>query len=177
MATESGYSLNDILAKGRNNMNKLVEIFLRWRTHRIGFHTDVQKMYNSIKLHPSHWCFQRYLWQESLDPCQPPEEKTIKTLIYGVKSSGNQSEYGLRATARLFKNQYPKVNEIITNDVYVDDCIWGGPTVEIAQKFTDEIEHVLSHGDFTLKGITMTGQDPNETLSSDGETVSVAGLK
>ena len=27
--TESGFSLNDILAKGRNNMNKLVEIFIR----------------------------------------------------------------------------------------------------------------------------------------------------
>ena len=27
--TDSGYSLNSILAKGRNNMNKLVEILIR----------------------------------------------------------------------------------------------------------------------------------------------------
>merc|ERR1711965_358822 len=31
--TESGKSLNDILAKGKNNMNSLVEIVIRWRTH------------------------------------------------------------------------------------------------------------------------------------------------
>lgn len=104
MATETGYSLNDIFAKGRNNMNKLVEIFLRWRTHRIGFHADVQKMYNSIKLHPSHWCFQRYLWQDNLDSCQPPEEKIIMKLIYGIKSSGNRAEYGHREKAQLFTN-------------------------------------------------------------------------
>jgi len=177
MPTESGYSLNDILAKGRNNMNKLVEIFLRWRTHNIGFHTDVQKMYNSIKLDPSHWCFQRYLWQENLDLGEPPEEKIIMTLIYGVKSSGNQAEYGLRETARQFTNQYPIVNKVISNDVYVDDCISGSSTMKAALQLTDDIEHVLGHGDFTLKGVTMTGQDPKASLSSDGETIAVAGLK
>ena len=50
MPTSSGHFLNDILAKGRNNMNKLLEIFLRWRGHRIAFHTDIQKMYNSVRL-------------------------------------------------------------------------------------------------------------------------------
>ena len=49
-ATSSGFSLNDILANGRNNMNKLVEIVIRWYTYKFAFHTDVQKMYNSVKL-------------------------------------------------------------------------------------------------------------------------------
>ncbi|XP_066928739.1 uncharacterized protein [Clytia hemisphaerica] len=57
--TESGCSLNSIIAKGRNNMNKLMEIFVRWRGHQIGIHTDVAKMYNSIKLDQSHCCLQR----------------------------------------------------------------------------------------------------------------------
>ena len=42
--TTSGYSLNSILAKCRNNMNKLIEILIRWLTHRFGFHTDISKM-------------------------------------------------------------------------------------------------------------------------------------
>ena len=177
MGTESGYSLNDIIAKGRNNMNKLIEIFLRWRTHNVGFHTDVQKMYNSIKLHQSHWCFQRYLWQECLDVEQPPEEKVIMTLIYGVKSSGNQAEYGLRETARKLQDQYPEVHNIISNDVYVDDCISGSSSLQTTMKLSDEIEYVLRHGMFTLKGVTMSGKDPDPSLSSDGKTISVAGLK
>ena len=46
--TSSGTSLNDLLAKGKNNMNKLVEIVIRWYSHEIWFHTDIKKMYNSV---------------------------------------------------------------------------------------------------------------------------------
>ena len=177
MPTESGFSLNDLLAKGRNNMNRLVDIFVRWRCHSVVFHTDVQKMYNSIKLHPSHWGLQRYLWQDQLDPTKPPEEKVIKTLIYGIKSSGNQAERGLRETARLFKEEYPQVNDIVSNDVYVDDCLSGETTVKITHEVADDLEVVISRGGFGLKGFTFSGQRPQESLSNDGETVSVAGLK
>ena len=48
--TNTGSSLNDVIAKGRNNMNKHVEIVVRWMTHQVAFHTDIQKRYNSIKL-------------------------------------------------------------------------------------------------------------------------------
>ena len=73
--TKSSYSLNDILAKGRNNMNKLVEIFIRWRSNKYVYHTDIQKMYNAVKLIDDHWCFQRCIWQEKLDSNIIPEEK------------------------------------------------------------------------------------------------------
>ena len=59
--TPSGRSLNDILAKGKNNMNKLVEIVIRWSKHRIGFHTDIKKMYNKVQLRQEDWCLQRYI--------------------------------------------------------------------------------------------------------------------
>ena len=175
-ATPSGFSLNDILAKGRNNMNKLIEIVIRWMTHKIAFHTDVQKMYNSVKLREEDWTLQRYLWQAELDPLKVPVEKVIKTLIYGVKPSGNQAERGLRETARLSKSEYPQVNAIIMNDVYVDDCISGESTVDGAMTRADELELVLNRGGFTLKGITFSKKDPPESLSDDGNSINVAGM-
>ncbi len=51
---ESGYSLNDLLAKGRNTLNKLQDILIRSTTHKMGIHTDIRKMYNTIKLHEKH---------------------------------------------------------------------------------------------------------------------------
>ena len=174
--TCSGYSLNDILAKGRNSMNKLVEIFIRWRKHRYGFHTDVRKMYNSVKLDSDDWCLQRYLWKNNLDENEPLEEKVIKTLIYGVRSSGNQAECGLRRTALLSKDEYPKVCKIIHEDVYVDDCLSGNDTKEMALQTSDELELVMNRGGFGLKGITMTGSPPSKDLSSDEVSISVAGL-
>ena len=59
--TSSGASLNDLHAKGKNNMNKLAEIVIRWYSRKIGFHTDIKKMYNSVPLKAEHWCFQRYI--------------------------------------------------------------------------------------------------------------------
>ena len=62
LPTATGFSLNDVLAKGKNNMNKLVEIFIRWFTYLVAFHTDIKKMY-SIRLRRDDWTFQRYIFQ------------------------------------------------------------------------------------------------------------------
>ena len=175
--SNTGYSLDDILAKGRNNMNKLAEIVIRWYIHKVAFHTDIQKMYNSIKLHEQNWCLQRYIWQQELDPTKIPEQKVIKTHIRGVKSSGNQAERALRETAKLSQVEYPKVNEIVKNDIYVDDCISSEQSEREALKRADELEVVLNRGGFVLKGITFSNQDPPESLSGDGESINVAGMK
>ena len=175
--TSSSYSLNDILAKGRNSMNRLVEIIIRWRGHTVGFHTDVQKMFNTVKLVEEHWCMQRYLWQEQLKPGVVPEEKIIKTLIYGVKPSGNQAELGLRKTAEKFKTQYPEVNQIVQRDIYVDDCLSGETSNELAFQRADELTLVLKRGGFGLKGFTFAGKPPLKELSEDGVSVKVAGMK
>ena len=177
MPTGSQISLNDILAKGKNNMNSLVDIVIRWRTHANALHTDVQKMYNSVMLNESDWCYQRYIWQEQLDQRFIPEEKVIKTLIYGVKSSGNQAERALRVTAEKFNEEFPEVNTIIKRDVYVDDCISGEANQKLLFQRADELTLVLARGGFCLKGFTFSGLDPPKNLSDDGLSVNVAGMK
>ena len=54
-ATKSGFSLNDILAKGINSLNSMLEILIRFRNCVIGMHTDIKMMYNVVKLKPEHW--------------------------------------------------------------------------------------------------------------------------
>ena len=117
------------------------------------------------------------IWQKDLDPRKLPEEKVIKTLIYGVKSSGNQAERGLRETVRLSVEEHPKVNQIVQNDIFVDDCLSGEENVKKASKRADELELVLNCGGFTVKGITFTGADPPKALSTDDSSVNVVGMK
>ena len=133
-------------------------------------------MYNTVKLKEDHWCLQRYLWSNNLDPNQPPQEKIIKTLIHGVKSCGNQAERTLRKTANHSKDQYPRVNEVVNKDVYVDDCISGEDSLNEAMKNADNLEIVINKGGFRLKGFTFSGSDPPEALSQDGKTISVGGM-
>ena len=134
-------------------------------------------MYNSVKLVEDDWCLQQHIWQKNLDPRKLPKKKVIKTLIWGVKSSGNQAERGLWETARLSAEEYPKVNQIVQNDTYVDDCLSGEENVKKALKRADELELVLNRGDLTRKGITFTGGDPPSALSTDDSSVNVAGMK
>ena len=174
--TANGCSLNDLLAKGTNNMNKLVEILIRWSIRVCAFHTDIQKMYNAIQLDKSHWMYQLYLWDNTLDVLNP-KWKVIKTLIYGVKSSGNQAECGLRKTAKLMETEHERASEIIHKDIYVDDCISGDDNPEQVRLVTDDLSFVLNRGGFVLKGITISGSDPPEHLTEDGEAIFVGGLK
>ena len=175
--TNSEYSLNSLLAKGRNNMNKLLEVVIRWMIHKYAFHTDIQKMYSSIKLKEEHWCYQLYLWHDKLSSLNEPKWKVIKTLIYGVKSSGNQAERGLRETSNLLKDEFPRENEIINKDIYVDDCLSGENLLDKVRETTDNLKLVLNKGGFCLKGLTFSGIDPPKDLSSDGVSLKLAGMK
>ena len=173
--TGGGFSLNDILVKGHNNMNKLVEIFIRWTTHAAS--TNVQKMYNTVKLQEEDWCLQRHLWKENLNLSKFPQEKIIKTLIYGIKSSGKQAKYTLRKTASARKSEYPEANIVIQKDVYVDDCLSGANTKEDVMQLADEIQIILTRGGFILKGFTFSGESPAESLSGDNKSINITGMK
>ena len=76
-------------------MNKLVEILIRWTVYKYAFHTDIQKMYNTVRLDGRYWRYQLYLWSDGLEGDILPQWKVIKTLIYGVRPSGNLGECGL----------------------------------------------------------------------------------
>eukprot|EP00794_Sanderia_malayensis_P002157 gene2157-biopygen1930 len=172
-----GVSLNDILAKGTNDLNKLHEIFLRWTTQPVAIATDIKKMYSTIKLEEEHWTHQGYLWQSNLEVGQEPEEKVINTLIYGIRSSGNQAEYALHKVAEMSKDEFPKVNDIIHNEVYVDDCLTGEVSHHEAHSRSDELEVVLNCGCFQIKVVAFSGEEPPSSPSEDGETIFVAGMK
>ena len=177
MPTETGYGLNHTLAKGRNNMNKLIEIFLRWVIYPCAYHTDVQKMYNSVRLHEDHWNYQLYWWEQNLDPAFKPWIKVIKTAIYGVTSSGNQAERALRETANLQKSEYPRQAEVVNNDVYVDDCLSGESSYDEVKEVTAGLTSLLGKSGFILKGITISGFDPPEHLSNPDKSITPGGMK
>ena len=84
--TASEWSLNDILARGKDNINNAVEILIRWSVRRVEFHTDKKKIHNSVILREEDWWLQRYIWQNDLNPRKLPEEKVFIVLnLVGIK--------------------------------------------------------------------------------------------
>ena len=176
-ASKGGCSLNSLLAKGANSLNKLVEILIRWTSYVHAFHTDVSKMYNRVWLETAHWRYQLYLWSEGLKVDVIPVWKVIKTLIYGVRSSGNLAECALRRTADLCKNECPRAFEVIHFDTYLDDCVSGTEGPEQSRVVMDELQLALSKGGFTIKGFIVSGEDPPAKLCHDDGYVLIGGLK
>ena len=172
-----GPSLNSILAKGINSMNKLIDIELRWSTHKHAFHSDISKMYNRVHLEEEHWRYQLYLWSDGLDENSEPVWKVMKTHIYGVVSSGNIAECALRRVVEMNKNAFPRAFSAITYDTYVDDCKSGTNSPDETLKVMEEIDYSIGTGGFTNKGYTVSGENPPNDLSSDGESVTVGGIK
>ena len=134
-------------------------------------------MYNTVQLREEDWCLQCYIWQSELDSRKLPEEKVIKTLIYGIKSSGNQAERGLRETAKMLSTEYHLVNQIVQNDIYIDDCLSGKENEQKALEKADQVELVFNRGGFSLKRVTFNGKEPPNTLIADNTTINVAGMK
>ena len=133
--------------------------------HRVGFHPDVQKMYNSVNYVRNTGVFRDTYGNQISIQLSYPKKKVIKTLIYGVKSSGNQAERGLRETAQICQDEYPEVNNIVKKDIYVDDCIFGEICTRSAFQKADELTLVLHKGGFGLKGFTFSGKPPDKDVS------------
>ena len=165
MPTPSGESLNDLLAKGSNKMNMLIEMYLRWRTHMVAYHNDVNTMYNQVELEEAYWVMQRYWWHPDLDPNEPPVEKFIKSIIYGCRSSSNQAEYAIRLVASTFKDEFPEIHEIIMKD----------SRMILINEILERLQYVVNQGSFTLKTFTVSGRPPDPSVSEDGVSIGVAG--
>ena len=171
-------SLNSLLAKGTNNLNSLVMIMIRWLCSTHAFHTDISKMYNTVWLDKAHWRYQLYFWEDELKLGVAPRLKVIKTAIYGVRSSGNVAESGIRKTAELTKTQYPRAYDVMLEDLYVDDCMSGASSQKERSQITEELSGALAKGGFKLKGFTFSGLDPPDHLANeDKESVNVGGYK
>ena len=177
MSSKAAVSLNSLLAKGSNSLNNLQAITIRWSTRLHAFHTDVQKMYNRVQLDEEHWCYQLYLFSENLNLGDHPVWKVIKTIIYGVRPSGQLAQCGLRRTAELCREEFPLAYKPILEDTYMDDCASGTESAESSNKVMDQIQVTVAKGGFSLKGFTTSGSPPPKDLTQDGESVSVLGLK
>ena len=177
--TPGGESLNNILAKGENKLAKIHNILLRFRNKPGGFTCDVKMAYNQVKLDPSCYQYQQYLWKPDLDPSQPVIIMIIRTLIYGVKSSGNQLFSGFNKLADHCIEHFPEHisgAEALKGDSYVDDIIHCDGDNESARLTAESLKFVLSVAGLSVKAFTFAGSPPDPEISKDGIHVGLVGM-
>ncbi|CAI6376040.1 unnamed protein product [Macrosiphum euphorbiae] len=117
--TSTGISLNDTLMNGPKIQPDLLEIVIRFRTHRYAFSVDITKMYRQVLIHKEDRDYQRILWRSD----QNDEIKIYKlcTVTYGLAPAGFLAVSCVNRVAEDAVNV--KLKEIIKNDFCVDDCL------------------------------------------------------
>ena len=176
--TRTGESLNSTLAKGANKLPLILSLLLRFSARRYALAADVSMAYNAVKLIPDHYRYQQYLWKEGLEEASPTVTMLIRTLIYGVRPSGNLTGAGFVRLADYAQERYPhlaKGAEVIRNDTYVDDSVAAFDTLEECREVANAMVEVLSLGSAVIKDFAFSSIPPSEKLSADGHHVGVLG--
>ena len=175
--TKTGHSLNTVLAKGENKLPKILNILLKFGSRKSGFTADVSMAYNSVKLKPCCFNFQRYLWQPELDPQGEVQIMYIKTLIYGVICAGGMTAIAFSLVAAFCRQYHPEHSEgaEAVEAAYVDDAAHPTDTLEDAKRVSVSMDFVLGLASMAVKAYTFAGLAPDEKVSADGESVGLLG--
>ena len=171
-------SLNGILAKGMNNLANLSNKLIKFRCKPSGFAADVRMAYNGVKLHPDHLKHQLYVWKEDLNPHSPTVTMVVKTIIYGVRPSGNQLSAGFEKLADHVKEHHPQHTaggQALTQSSYVDDILNPADSLEEAEKTAESLAFTLGLAGMSVKGFSFPDQPPPADVSTDGETIGLMG--
>ena len=177
--TPGGESLNTVLAKGQNKLAKLLNILLRFRSKQSAMTADVSMAYNGVKLSAEHYRYQRYLWKEDLNPSNPIVVMIIRTLIYGVKPSGNLTMAAFEKLAEYCKLHHPEHLRgavVLSEDAYMDDILHSEDSPEDCQAVATSLDFTLNLGSMSVKEYTFSGSVPSEKVSADGKTVGLVGM-
>lgn len=182
--SNSGVSLNDIMARGPTIQPDLCSILLRFRVHKYVLTGDVEKMYRQVKVHVSDCDLQRIVYRQS--PEEPIIDYRLLTVTYGTKSASYLATKCLSQLANDTNDH--SVSRAIKEDFYVDDLITGASSEEKCFSMYTELCQVLnsagmplrkwcSNSSSLLNQIPLAQNDPSYLLKlNDDETISALGL-
>lgn len=147
--TANKKSLNDILHPGPILQQDLVIQILKWRFFKYVFNADVTKMYRQILVDPSQTQFQRILFRRA--PNDPVEDFELLTVTFGVNCAPFLALRTLRQLAEDVKETCPIAANIIRHNLYVDDVLAGGHTIEEAVIARKQLNLAMESAGFELR--------------------------
>ena len=111
-------------------MNRLTDVLLKARTKKFVWSSDISKLYNCLKLKPTSYAYQLFLYKSDLDTETPPDTYVMTVAWYGVTSSANQAIFALKELGMLLSEGYPLAYVILLWEIYVDDIMGGASSIE-----------------------------------------------
>ena len=172
-------SLNDCLVVGPTFLNDMCSIILRFRLHRYGLSTDIEKAFLHVALDESDRDYTRFLWLS--DPTDPESKFNIyrfKTVLFGSVSS----PFMLYAALHFHLQRHSSaVANDIANNLYVDNVLTGCATEAEAIDYYTKARSILDKAKFNLRSWSSNSEQVRQSAQRDNvadknDTIKVLGL-
>ena len=145
----TGVSLNDLLLVGPTVHPSLIDVLLRFRSHRVALITDVSKMYRDIMLTESDRDMHRFVWRKS--PNDLLQDYCMTRVTFGVSASSFAAKMAVKQNAHDFAIQYPLAVKAVEESFYVDDGLTGAETIEGAIELQVQLQDLFARAGFLLR--------------------------
>ena len=131
-ASSTGISLNSTLMVGPTVHPPLVDVLMRFRSHRIALIADVSRMHRAVLLMKSDKDLHRFLWRDS--PAEPLKDYRMTRITFGVSASSFIANMCVKQNAIDLGSQYPNTAKQVETSFYVDDYLGGADSHDEAMR-------------------------------------------
>ena len=109
-------------------------------------------MYRQICVHPDDRCFQQILFRRKKE--EPIKTFQLKTVTFGINCAPFLAIRTLIQLSKDVQSTNPCASNILSHEVYVDDILSGGHSLEDAEFKQADLIQVLASAGFPVKKIT-----------------------
>ena len=151
-AKTSGPSLNECLYTGPAMTHNIMDIILRFRSHKVALAGDIEKAFLMIAVSEADRNVLRFLWFDDVWSDQPKIIVLRFTrVVFGVSSSPFLLNATISHHIEQYRAQDPAFVEAFMRAVYVDDLNSGGNDDKSAYTLYKKSKLRLAEGGFNLR--------------------------
>ena len=132
-ARANGSSLNECLHAGPKFDQKILDLLLRFRVHRVALTADIERAFLMIAVSETDKDVLRFLWVEDITEDEPePVALRFTRVVFGVSSSPFLLNATIRFHLEKSKSLQPDLMAKLMKSFYVDDVVTGANDEEQA---------------------------------------------
>ena len=151
-ARSGGPSLNDCLNSGPKYDQKILDLLLRFRIHKVAVTADIEKAFLMVAVAEEDRDVLRFLWYDDVFSEQPEIiQLRFARVVFGVTSSPFLLNATVRHHLEQYKDTYPELVEKLIKATYVDDIVTGANSEEAAYQLFNQAKEILREGGFNLR--------------------------
>ena len=151
-ARTDGPALNDCLYTGPKFGQKIMDIIVRFRSHKVALVADIEKAFLMVSVCPKDRDALRFLWVDSVNE-RTPKVLTFRfsRVVFGVSSSPFLLNATIRHHLEKYNDVHPEFVQRFLRSVYVDDVSFGADCDDDAYELYLRSKQILSEGGFNLR--------------------------